>query len=168
MQEKTLSPDELAKIPFCNLVETIHIKWLQASGNKGGDLYVPSVDDYICAFLQVVAYYQYLKEGVGKLGPSKEELRLRCTQRRAEWTSDPGVLQKALFDMPGADEFCTCDPHHKGTKVFGSQKQKSDMLIGADNKTLWPDTINFSCPLLAKSITRARATFLPTILEERS
>ena len=57
LQEKTLSTNELAQMPSCNLAETVHNKWLQASGNKGGDLYVANVDDYICAFLQVVAYY---------------------------------------------------------------------------------------------------------------
>ena len=53
-------------------------KWLHASRNKGGDLYMEAVDDYIQAFLQVVAYYQYLKDG--GMGPSKEELKLRCAQ----------------------------------------------------------------------------------------
>ena len=50
------------------------------SGNKGGSLYVVVVDDYIRAFLQVVAHYQYLKGGVGGMGPSREELKLRCAQ----------------------------------------------------------------------------------------
>ena len=66
-------------MPSCNLAETVHNKWLQASGNKGGDLYVATVDDYICAFLQVVAYYQFLKGGIGGVCPSKEELKLRWT-----------------------------------------------------------------------------------------
>ena len=78
LQEKILSEDELAEMPSCNLAEIVDNKWLQASGKKGGDLYVVAVDDYIQAFLQVVAYYQYLKGGVGGVGPSKEELKLRC------------------------------------------------------------------------------------------
>ena len=67
-------------MPSCNLAETVYNKWFQAS-NKGGDLYVAIVDDYIRAFLQVVAYYQFLKGGVGGMGPSREELRLRFAQR---------------------------------------------------------------------------------------
>ena len=118
--EKTLTPNELAEMPSCNLAETVHNKWLQASGNKGGDLYVAAVDDYIRAFLQVVAYYQYLKGGVGGMGPSREELRLRSAQRRAHRTGDPGVIQSALLGMPGADDFCTRDPDHEGAEVFGS------------------------------------------------
>jgi hypothetical protein len=67
----------------CNLAEFVHNKWLQASGNKGGDLYLATVDDFIRAFLQVVAYYQFLKGGIGGDSPSKEELKLMGTQRRA-------------------------------------------------------------------------------------
>ena len=75
-----------------NLVETVHNKWLQASGNKGSDVYVAAVDDYIQAFLQVIAYYQYLKGGVRGMGPSREELRVRSAQRRAHRTGDPRVI----------------------------------------------------------------------------
>ena len=77
MQEKTLFLDKLAEMPSCNLVETVHNKWLQAFSNNSGDLYVAAVDDYIRIFLQVVAYYQYLKGGVDGFGPRKKELRLR-------------------------------------------------------------------------------------------
>ena len=153
-------------MPFCNLAETVHNKWLQASRNKGGDLYVAVVDDYIRAFLQVVAYYQYLKGGVEGMGPSREELRLRFAQRRAHRTSDPGVIQSALLGMPGADDFCTRDPHHEGVEVFGSQKQKPDTPIGADDETHRPDTINFSRPHPLKRVTRVRVATLPTIPEE--
>ena len=153
-------------MPSCNLAETVHNKWLQASGNKGGDLYVAAVDDYIRAFLQVVAYYQYLKGGVEGMGPSREELRLRSAQRRAHRTGDPGVIQSALLGMPRADDFCTRDPHHEGAEVFGSQKRKPDTPFGADDETHRPDTISFSRPPPLKRVTRARAATLPTIPEE--
>ena len=71
----------------CNLAETVHNKWLQASGNNGFDLYVATVDDYIRAFLQVVNYYQYLKGDVGGIGPSKKELKPRMAECRAQKTS---------------------------------------------------------------------------------
>jgi len=64
-QEKHMSASEFAEMPSCNLAESIHNKWLQASGNKGGDLYVATVDDYIRGFLQIFGYYQFLKGGVG-------------------------------------------------------------------------------------------------------
>jgi hypothetical protein len=60
----------------CNIAESVHDKWLQASSNKGGNPYVATVDDYIQAFLQVVAYYLFLIGGIGEDGPSKEELKL--------------------------------------------------------------------------------------------
>ena len=153
----------------CNLAETVHNKWLQAFGNKGGDLYIAVVDDYIRAFLQVVAYYQYLKGGVGGMGPSREELKLRSAQRRAQHcaqrTGDPSVIQSALLGMPGADEFCTRDPHHEGAEVFGSQKQKPNTPIRADEDSHRPNTVNFSWPRPPKWVTRSHASTLPTIVE---
>ena len=107
-------------MPSCNLAETVHNKWLQASGNKGGDLYVATVDDYIRAFLQVVAYYQFLKGGIGGVGPNKEKLKLKWAQRRAERSGNPTVLQRAFLDMPGAEDFCTREPHLERAEVFGS------------------------------------------------
>ena len=168
LQEKTLSTDELAEMPSCNLAKTVHNKWLQASSNKGRDLYVATVDDYIRAFLQVVAYYQFLKGGIGGVGSSQEELKLRWAQRRAERTGDPTVLQRAFLHMPGAEDFCTCKPHLEGAEVFGSQKRKPDTPIRADSETHRPDTINFSCPRPSKRVTRSGAATLPTVIEEVS
>jgi hypothetical protein len=49
-------------MPFCNLVEIVHNKWLQQFGNQGNDFYVAIVDDFVKALMQVVRYYQYLKD----------------------------------------------------------------------------------------------------------
>ena len=167
LQEKTLSTNELAEMPSCNLAKTVHSKWLQASGNKGGDLNVATVDDYIRAFL-LVAYYQFLKGGFDGVGPSKEELKLRWAQCRAERTGNPTVLQRAFLNMPGVEDFCTREPHLKGAEVFGSQKRKPNTPIGADSEIHHPDTINFLCPRLGKRVTRSGATTFPTVIEEES
>ena len=127
-------------MPSCNLAETVHNKWLQSSGNEGNDLYTATVDDYIRAFMQVVAYYQFLKGDVGGTGPSKEELKLRNAQRRARVTGDPRVLRDAMLGMPGADDFCIRDPHLEGEEVFGSLKRKPDVPLGADGESHRPDT----------------------------
>ena len=91
-QEKFITPNELTEMPSCNLAETVHNKWLQASGNKGDGLYIAVVDDYIQAFLQVVAYYQYFKGGIGAMGPRREELKLGSTQRRTQRIGDQGII----------------------------------------------------------------------------
>ena len=114
------------------------------------------MDDYIRAFLQVVAYYQFLRGGVGGDGPSKEELKLRGAQRRAQRTGDPTVLQKVLLDMLGGEELCTRDPHLEGTEVFGLQKRRPHTTIGDDGETHRADTINFSRPPPAKRVTRSQ------------
>ena len=87
-----LSEDELAEMPSCNLAESIHNKWKQQSGDRGSDLFVATVDDFVRAFMQCVAYYQFLKGERPGAGPSKEELKLRragrhpyvSVERRAE------------------------------------------------------------------------------------
>jgi hypothetical protein len=107
---------------------------------------VATGEDYIRAFLQVVAYYQFLQDGIGGDGPSKEEFKVRGTQRRAQRTGDPIKLQKVLLDMPGGEEFCTRDPHLEGAEVFGSQKRRPDTPNGDDGETYRLDTVNFSRP----------------------
>ena len=121
-KEKFLTPDELVEMLSYNLAETVHNKWLQASRNKGGNLYIAAMDDYIRAFLQIIAYYQYLKGGIGGMGPSREELKLRSAQCHAQRTGDPSIIQSTLLGMLGADEFCTHDPHHEGAEVFWLSK----------------------------------------------
>ena len=100
------------------------------------------------------------------MGPNREELRLRSAQRRAHRIGDPGVIQSTLLGMPGADDYCTWDPHHEGAEVFGSQKRKLNTPIGADDETHRPDTISFSRLPPLKRVTRACAATLPTIPEE--
>jgi hypothetical protein len=70
-------------MPSCNLVETVHNKWLQQSSNRGNDLYVTTLDDFVRALMQVSRYYQFLKDELAGTGPGKEELILRIAQRLA-------------------------------------------------------------------------------------
>jgi hypothetical protein len=71
-----MSAKEFVQMLNCNLAESIHNKWLQVSNNNGGDLYVATVDDYIRAFLHVMAYHEILEGGVRGDGLSKEEFKL--------------------------------------------------------------------------------------------
>jgi hypothetical protein len=153
--QKTLE-EELAEMPSCNLAETIHNKWLQASGNNGGDLYVATVDDFVRGFLQVVNYYQFLKDDVGGTGPTKKELKLRMAERRAKQTCNPLVLEDPMLDMPGADEFCTREPRMAREEVFGSSKRKADLPLGAEEEFHWPDKVNFSHPRASGRGVRVR------------
>jgi hypothetical protein len=126
---QNLTESELAKIPSCNLAETVYNKWLQQSGNWGNDLYVATVNDFVKALIQVFRYYQYLKgEHVG-IDPGKEELMLRIVQRLAQRFGNPKALNVTMAKMPGAKEFCTWEPYFEGEEVFGSQKCKVDISL---------------------------------------
>jgi hypothetical protein len=65
-------------MPSCNLTKTIHNKWLQQSSNRGIDLYVAIVDDFVWVLMQVVRYHQYLKGERTGTGLEKEEMLLRA------------------------------------------------------------------------------------------
>ena len=157
-------------MPSCNLAESMHHKWNLQSGNRGSDLYTATVDDFIRALMQVVRYYQYLKGDRVGTGPGKEELQLRAAQYRAERTRDPKVLNVAIANLPGAEVFCTRDPHLAGQEVFGSQKRKADVPIGYEGESHRPDKVNFSCPRIATRSTRANhgSCSLPNVVEELS
>jgi hypothetical protein len=166
MYTQKFTVEELAEMPSCNLAESIHNKWLQSSGNSGGDLYVATVDDFVRGFLQVVNYYQFLKGDVGGTGPTKKELKLRLAERRAKQTGNPLVLEDPMMDMPGAEEFCTRVPCMAGEEVFGSTKRKADLPLGAEEESHRPDKVNFSHPRASSRAVRTRSTDMPIIIEE--
>ena len=83
-------------------------------------------------------------------------------------TGYPAILEKVLLDFEDVDKFCTRSFHLEDAEVFGSQKRKPDIPIGADDETNRPDIFNFSCPSLAQRTTSSHASPLPTIVEESS
>ena len=140
---QNLTADELADIPTCNLAETVHNKWLQASGKRGSDLFIATTDDWVRAFMQMTNYRSYLCGGLSGTGPSKQDLKLK----RALVSRDGKKIADALNDMPEAAEFCTRVPHLEGEEVFGTLKRrKIDMPIGFEGDSHRPDKVNFSHP----------------------
>ena len=139
-------------MPSCNLSETVHNKWLQQSGNRGSDLYVATVDDFVRAFMQCTNYYAYLKGDRSGTGPGKEELRLRAAQR----SGDAKRIVAALEHMPGAEHWCTRKPQLEGEEVFGTTKRKLDMPPGSDQDSHRPDKVACSHPRVSTRSTKAR------------
>jgi hypothetical protein len=162
-----LSESELAEMPSCNLAETVHNKWLQQSGDRGKDLFVATVDDFVRAFMQCVAYYQYLKGDRAGTGPSKEELRLRAAQRSSEITGNTKSLHEAMSKMPGAEDFCTRTPHLEGEEVFLSLKRKADVPLGSEFDSHRPDKISISRPRVQTRSSRTSTVIIdsPTSLQ---
>ena len=88
------------------------------------------------------------------------------TERRAQKTKDPKVLQDPMLDKPGADEFCTRDPHMAGEEVFGSMKQNLDLPLGADEESHRLDKVKLSYLHDSSKVVRTCSTHMPIILEE--
>jgi hypothetical protein len=133
---QNLTELELAEMPSCNLDKTKHNAWLQEFSNKGNDLYVANVDDFVRALIQVSKYYQFLKGEYAGIGLGKEELMLRVAQRSALRSGNPKALNVATAKIPGVEEFCTREPHFEGEEVFGSQKRKADIPLKNLNTNL--------------------------------
>jgi hypothetical protein len=83
---------------------------------------------------------------------------------------DPKVLNATIAKLPGADQFCTCDPHLIGKEVFGSQKYKADVPLGFEGKSHRPDKINFFSPQIATRSARTNhvSCIIPDVVEELS
>ena len=94
--------------------------------------------------MQVVTYYQYLNGERASTGPEKEELLLRVAQRTTVRSGNLRALHAALSRMPGAEEFCSREPHFEGEEVFGSMKRKLNLPPGSEHDSHRPDKVNFS------------------------
>ena len=149
---QNLTADELADIPTCNLAETVHNKWMQASGKRGSDLFVATTDDWARAFMQMTNYRTFLCGGPSGTGPSKHDLKLK----RAMASHDGKKIADAINNMPGAAEVSTRVPHLEGEEVFGSVKRKLDMPVGCEGDSHRPDKVNFSHPRVQTRSAAAR------------
>jgi hypothetical protein len=142
-------------MPSCNLAETKHNAWLQESGNRGNDLYVATINDFVRALIQVSRYYQFLKGDYVGTGPEKEELMLRVVQHSALQSGNLKALNVAMAKMPRVEEFCTQEPHFEGEDVFGSQKRKVDIPLVFKHESHRPNQVNFSHPRVRTRFTAA-------------
>ena len=143
---QALSFEEEAAVPTCNLSETMHNKWLQASGNKMVDLYSATVDDYNRAALQSSGYFNFLKDGRSGTGPSTSVLKLRLASRM----SNPSKIARLVDDVSVIAGVNTLVPHLEGERVFRSAKQKLDLPLGDETDSHRHDCVNYSVPKLSK------------------
>jgi len=76
-----------------------------------------------------MTYYRaFLKGNTSRLGPSKEELKLRGARR----SGDPKKIAEALNALRRAVDVATRVSHLESKEVFGSSKRKLDLPIGSD------------------------------------
>jgi hypothetical protein len=62
----------------------------------------------------------------------------------ARRSGDPKKIEEALSQLPRVEVATTRIPHLKGEEIFGSTKQKLDLLPGNDGDSHRPDKVNFS------------------------
>ena len=141
--------EEKAVVPTCNLFETVHNKWLQASGRKMADIYHATVDDFARAALQSLFYFNYLCGSPTGTGPSKSELQLRLVSRNGNSKRVVKLLDNVALEA-GLN---TRILHWEGETIFGSTKQKLDLPPGDDSDSHQHDRVNYSVPKLGKGVS---------------
>ena len=137
-------------MPFCNLSETVHNKWLQMSGKRANNLFDATCDDSIRAWMQMTNYRAYLRGHASGSGPSKGELKLRA----ARCSECPKKIAEALNSLPEAHGMGSRVPHLEGEEIFGSTKRRLDIPIGDAGDSHRPDKVNFSQPRVRTRSTK--------------
>ena len=106
---------ECTEMPTCNLVEMVHNKWLQQSGNKMTCMYEAMIDYLINAFMQVANYTSWLNKGCNGKGPNFTSLKLKVATR----SGDPNILKDATEIFLGAEDLNTRDCALDCSKLLG-------------------------------------------------
>jgi hypothetical protein len=112
-------------MPTCNLAETIHIKWLQYSGNKMICLYEATVDDMNRAFMQISNYRTWLKRGFDDKGHDSASLKLKATAI----CGDPKMLADAMKSYLG-QKTSTLEIVHGRVKALWFHQTQTQPTIG--------------------------------------
>ena len=135
-------------MPTCNLLETVHNKWQQASGGKISDLYQATLDDYARAALQSLFYFNfYLRGGPNGTGPSRSELQLRLAARNGN-SRRVVKLMEEVTTMAGVNT-----THLEGDTIFDSTKRKLNLPPTDNSNSHRHDRVNFSVPKLGKGMS---------------
>ena len=134
-----MTMDERAKIPTCNLVETVHNKWFQQSGNKMICLYETTVDDLIHAFMQIANHILWLRDGSTSKWYYFVSLKLKVVAK----CGDPKLLVDAMKSYPRLEDLNIKDCALEGLELFGSTKHKRLICHNVDCDSHQPDKVNY-------------------------
>jgi hypothetical protein len=94
----------------------LHNKWLRKPDNKMTSLYEATVDDMICAFMQMSNYISWLKGGSTCKGRDSKSLKLKVVARNR----DPNLLAKAMKPYPREKHANTWGHTLEDSKLFRS------------------------------------------------
>ena len=105
-------------------------------------LYEATIDDLICAFMQITSYRFWLKGGKEEKGLNKAEL---CV-RHVYCFGKSKLIIEAVNSYPGAEDVLTKTRGFEGAEIFGSTKRKLDLPPGSSHNSHRLDTMNYSIP----------------------
>ena len=150
---QALTFEKEAAISTCNFSETIHNKWLQASGNKMINVYHTTIDDFARAALQSLFYFNYLRSGPSGIGRSKFELELCLASRKRNSKRVVKLLDEVTLEA----SLNTRVPHLEGETIFGTAKRKLDLPLGDDSDSHRHDCVNYAVPKVGEGVSFSQA-----------
>ena len=105
-------------------------------------MYEVTVDDMICAFVQIANYKLWLRGGSTGKGPDFASFKLNTTVR----CGDRKLLADAMKSYPGVENLNIGDCALEGLELFESTKRKHDLPQGVDCDSHRPDKVNYLIP----------------------
>jgi hypothetical protein len=115
-------------------------------------LYAATVDNLLCAFIQITSYCAWLKGGASSKDLDKCTLRPKSAQR----SGDPKLTAEVVRSYSGAKDLLTRTCGLEGVEIFGSTKRKLNLPPGSSYDLHRSDTVNYSLSSDGRRVTRAR------------
>ena len=134
-----LSPQALF---ICLCAKLVHNKWLQWSRIKMICMYKETIDDLIHVFIHIITHNLWLKKWSTHNYPNSTSMKSNAIVR----CGDPTIIANAMKYFHGAKDLHTRDCTLEGSELFGSPKQKLDLLSNALCDSHWHDKVNYSIP----------------------
>lgn len=120
--------DKCVDMSMCNLVETVHNKWLQQSGNEMTSLYEATMDNLIHKFMQITNYKSWLK--VGSTGKDHDSVPFKL--KVVATCGHLMLLANAIKSYLKAKDLNTTDCVLKRFELFGSTKRNFYLPLDVD------------------------------------
>lgn len=125
-------------------------------GNKGGNLCVTAIKDFICAFVEVVGYPWFNHSGKGGRGPLLAKPKLCLAECIAHRSGHLPCFTKAIMDFRGVEKLRTSDAHFESW--FSSNKHKAKVWIGTNDETHRLNIVSYSQPQIMRRVIWACAS----------
>ncbi len=156
------SSEELADMPTCNLLETMHNVWLQQSRKRGTCLYIATSNEYVWAFKQSTLYSHFKQGGQLGQGHNKSELFLHRTTQSGDLKELVDVVLKYFL----ISDYTIKTANLEGVEIFGSYKWKANLTPISKGDSHRHDYVNFFHPCVNHTIASSSVNIEEFVVDQ--